>query len=238
MKIIKILRVNNEEFGLISEDIRLELSSPGRATFIVRSDKPLSQIVTFDAGWSYGKVWRVFVGYIESSITINPQQQKLFCRELTATLNRDLFMALRTVTLRDVTTRINEITSLNFALPDADYCRQQSPYYYHLGDGYGAMDQLGRVYQIPFFIWQMQGNGTVYVGSWAHSRWASRPIELPDKLFTEHLSFNSARIPMTPGIRPGVKFNRGIVNSIQLSGNFMVIAWKPFNELSTASIRS
>ena len=238
MKIIKILKVNNGEVGLISEDLRLELSSPGRATFVVRSDQPLSQIVTFDAGWSDGRVFRVFVGYIESSITINPQQQKLFCRELTATLNRNIFLALRRVTLKDVTNRINELTSLNFALPDADYCRQQSPYYYHLGDGYQAMDQLGRVYQIPLFIWQMQCNGLVYVGSWAHSRWASRPIEIPDKLFTEHLSFNSAKLPMTPSIRPGVQFNRGLINSVQLSGDYMVIAWKPFSELSTASIRN
>lgn len=238
MKIIKILKVNNEEVGLISEDLRLELSSPGRATFVVRANQPLSQIVTFDAGWSDGQVWRVFVGYIESSITINQQQQKLFCRELTATLNRDLFLALRRVTLKDVTNRLNELTNLNFALPDADYCRQQSPFYYHLGDGYQAMDNLGRVYQIPFFIWQMQGNGTVYVGSWVHSRWASRPIELPDKLFTRHLSFTSARLPMTPGIRPGVKFNRGLIHSVQLTDDFMDIAWKPFNELSTASIRN
>lgn len=238
MKIIKTLKVNNVEVGLVSDDVRLELSSPGRATFVVRSEQPLSQIVTFDAGWSEGKVWRVFVGYIESSITINPQQQKLFCRELTAVLNRDLFMALRMVTLKDVTTRINEITSLNFALPDADYCRQQSPYFYHLGDGYGAMDQIGRVYQIPLFIWQMQGDGTVYVGSWANSRWANRPIEIPDKLFTEHLSFNSAKLPMTPSIRPGVQFNRGLINSVQLSSDFMIIAWKPLHELSTGSIRS
>lgn len=238
MKIIKILKVNNQAIGLISEDIRLELSSPGRATFVVRSDKPLNQVVTFDAGWTDGRVYRVFVGYIESSITINPQQQKLFCRELTATLNRDLFLALRYVTLKDVLNRLNELTSLNFALPDADYCRLQSPYYYHLGDGYQAMDLLGRVYQIPFFIWQMQGNGSVYVGSWAQSRWATRPIEIPDKLFTAHTSANCARLPMTPGIRPGVKFNRGIINTTQLSGDQMVITWKPYNELSTGYIRN
>ncbi len=238
MKIVKILKVNNQEVGLISEDLHLELSSPGRASFVVRASKPLSQIVTLDAGWSDSKVWRVFVGYIESSVTINPQQQKLFCRELTATLNRDLLLALRRVTLRDVTNRLSELTNLNFALPNADYSSRQSPFYYHLGDGYQAMDSLGRVYQIPLFIWQMQGNGTVYVGSWTDSRWASRPIELPDKLFTQHLSFTSARLPMTPGIRPGVKFNRGLIHSVQLTDDFMDIAWKPLNELSTASIRS
>ena len=231
MKIIKTLLVNNQEVGLVSEDIRLELSSPGRATFVVRSNKPLDQIVFFDAGWSDGRIYRVFVGYIESSITINPQLQKLFCREMTATLNRDIFLALRYVTLKDVTTQINALTGLNFALPEADYTSRQSPFYYHLGDGYQAMDRIGTVYQIPLFIWQMQGNGTVYVGSWAHSRWSSRPIELPDKLFTDHTSTNSARLPMTPGIRPGVKFNRGIINSTQLSGDSMVISWKPYNDL-------
>ncbi len=233
MKIRKVLTVNDQEVGLIYDDVRLELNSPGRATFTVRSDKPLSDLVILDAGWNQNNIFRFFIGYIEYSITINAQQQKLFCRELTAILSRELPLALRKVTLKDVAQHIGKLTGLSFALPDADYCRRIAPFYYHLGNGYQAIDQLGKVYQIPSYLWQLQQNSKVYLGSWKHSRWANRPIILPDKIFTRHLSFNSAMIPMIPSIRPGVQFNRGVIDSVHLTGNNMVISWKPSKESST-----
>lgn len=227
MKLVKRLCVNGQTLGLIHDDVRLDLKNPGRATFVIRSSQPLTKHITFDVGWNESQVFRVFTGTIESIITINPQQQKLFCRELTSVLNQNIYMALRNVTLSDVVADLYAKTYLNFTLPDKPYCQQTSPFFYHLGDGCGLMDQLGRVYQIQDFMWQQQGDGTVYVGSWHDSKWAQHPIELPDKLFTNHLSNNSAKMLIIPSIRPGVKFNRGIISSVQLLKNDMVITWKP-----------
>ncbi len=232
MKIRKILLVNGKEYGLVSDDVRLDLLSPGRATFTVRSDKPLSKVITLDAGWN-DRLFRFFIGYIESSITINSQQQKIFCREITATLNRELFLSLRNVTLKEVVNQISKTTGLTFAIPEADYCATVSPFYYHLGGGYQALDQLGKVYRIPLFIWQLQQNGKVYLGSWNDSRWRDRPVIIPDKTFTQHLSSNSAVMPMIPSVRPGVHFNRGVIDSVQLYDTTMVVSWKPLKELLT-----
>ena len=231
MKIIKSLTVDDEPHNLIEDDIRLELCSPGRASFIVVSDKPLTGIVIYKAGWSDGKTYTWFIGYVESSITINPQQQKLFCRELCATINRFLPLGLRHVAAKDVLVSLTEQTDINFIIPSAGYMDQTSPYFYHLGDGYQAMDAIGRVYQIPQFIWQQMGDGSVFVGSWQDSRWAKHSIQIPDNLFTGHLSTNSASIAMIPAVRPGVRFNRGIIHAVQLKQESMVISWKPLNDL-------
>ncbi len=230
MKIIKSLTVDNKPYGLVKDDIRLELCSPGRATFVVLSDHELNGIVSLKAGWSDGKTYNWFIGYIESSITIDTKQQKLFCRELNATINRFLPLGLRHVAAKDVLVSLTEQTDINFMIPGADYMDQPSPYFYHLGDGYQAMDAIGRVYRIPQYIWQQMGDGSVYVGSWLDSRWAGNPIQIPDSLFTRHMSTNSASLPMSPAIRPGVLFNRGIITTVQLIKETMVITWKPSNE--------
>ena len=230
MKIIKTLLVDNQSFSLINDDIRLELSSPGRATFVVVSDKDLSGIVMMNAGWSESQTYRYFIGYIERSVAINPKQKKLFCRELSATLNRPMDLGLRHVTAKDVLIELSRLTNINFNYPDSPYMDEVAPYFYHLGSGYQAMDTIGRVYEINQYIWQMQTDGSLYVGSWQESRWADKPVQIPDDLFTDHMSTNSAKLPMSPALRPGVKFNRGIIHSVQLSSETMVISWKPSSD--------
>ncbi len=230
MKIIKTLTVDHKPYGLVTDDVRIELCSPGRSIFVVLSDHTLSGIVALKIGWSDSETYSWFIGYIENSVTIDQQQQKLFCRELTATLNRPISLGLRHVSVKDVLTELSELTSINYATPKANYIYQQSPYFYHIGGGYQAMDAIGRVYGIKQYIWQQQGDGSVYVGSWQDSRWADKPVQIPDNLFTQHMSTNSASLPMTPALRPGVRFNRGIVDAVQLSAESMVISWKPSSD--------
>ena len=231
MKIIKQLTINGIDTKLISDEVSLELSNPGRAKFIVRSDKLLNGVVQFTVGWQGTASYRFFVGYIDRQITVNPQQQMLFCRELSAALNRPIPLGLRHVTLPDVLAAISKKTELAMITSDADYTKKQVSHFHHVGGGYQAMDAIGRVFRVPRYIWQQQGDGSVYAGSWKNSRWPSRRVQIPDKLFTDHLSFNSARLMMIPGLRPGVQFNRGIINTLTCSNDTMVISWKPLKEL-------
>lgn len=226
MKIIKRVLVNNKEIRLIADDIRLDLYTPGRASFTVQSETPLTGIIEYDAGWSDAKTYRYFTGYIEHSTTINKIQQSLFCRELSTALNRPVYLGLRHVTFKDVLNKISEVTGLRFVTPSTGtYTATQSPYIYHLGSGYQIMDHLALVYRIENYIWQQQADGAIYAGSYKESRWNQKAVMIPDDIFTRHLSMCSATLPMSPALRPGIKFNRGIIESTQIMGETMVIKW-------------
>lgn len=231
VKIIKELLINGEQYPVITDEVTLELSSPGRARFMVNSNKPLTGVIQFSIGWSQSELYRLIVGYIEKPITVNEKQQLLFCRELSAALNRPLPMGLRHATARDVLARLSKETKLAFVTADREYARTQAPHFHHVGGGYMAMDAIGRVYRIPAYIWQQMGDSSVYAGSWHDSRWASRPVQIPDKVFTQHLAHNSARMLMSPSLRPGVQFNRGIISGLTSKDDSMVITWKPLKEL-------
>lgn len=228
MKIVKRLLIDEQECGLIEDDVVLSLTRPGRARLRVRSDCALDGLVEIEAGWSETRSHQVFRGYVDSQVTVSAGEQLLFCRELSAALNRDLPLGLRRVTAVDVLDSIAETTKLRFSPASAGYMTRDAPFFHHLGGGYHAMDALGDVYQIPDHIWQQQTDGSIYVGSWGDSRWAEpqRRVRIPDNMFTEHLAHNSARIGMIPAVRPGVLFNRGRITSLRMRNESMVITWR------------
>lgn len=226
MKIIKRLSIDDQPYEVIDDDIRLKLKRPGTASLNVKAKKPVTGLVIVDIGWSETKLRRFFMGYVVKSTTISPNEQLVFCRELTAVLFRDQFMGLRHATVSDVLRQLAKGRPLQFVTPNASYIKHQSPYFHHTGGGYHALDAIGPVYKIPNYIWQQQGDGKIYVGSWDDSRWPSRNITIPDKYFTRHLTQGCAEMAMVPGMRPGVLFNRGIVTAVQLKKENMVITWK------------
>ncbi|WP_067584713.1 hypothetical protein [Endozoicomonas ascidiicola] len=238
MKLIKRLLVNGEPVELIEEDTRLSLKSPGRATYRVKTSKPMAGAVEFFTGWQSeegDQPVRFFSGFIENTSTVNSNEKLLFCRESSALLNRDLPMGLRKVTAADVLKRISKETAAQFITNNQEHFSRISPYFHHVGGGYQAMDAIGDVFQIPNYIWQQQGDGKIYVGSWDNSRWADpkRHATIPDNWFTDHMAHNTAAMTMIPWVRPGVKFNRGIITAVQLTQERMVITWKkPSNAFS------
>jgi len=114
MKPIYRISIAGEEYPLEKHDIKLELYSPGRALFIVESDHSLSGIVIFRAGYSPNTV-NYFYGYVESCNQVNNKQQKLFCRELTAVLNRHIPVGLRHPTFKNVLTELASQTRAVFS---------------------------------------------------------------------------------------------------------------------------
>ena len=236
MKPIYRLAVAGDDYPLENHDITLELNSPGRGFFIVESDHSLTGIVIFRAGYSPDTInW--FYGYVESCTALNDKQQKIFCRELTAGLNRQITIGLRHPTLKTVLVDIAGQTGLIFQTPDTDYSRAPIAHYYHSGGGYYAMDCLAAAFQIEKFIWQQQGDGRVFVGSWADSDWAKKQtITIPAKQLIRQASNASGKIPMIPRLRPGVAAEIAgqpvTITTVALNGDQMTITWdkNPWSE--------
>ncbi|WP_053131114.1 hypothetical protein [Pseudomonas sp. MIACH] len=223
-----LVRINGQLVDLVQHEVRLDLHTPGRARLSVKSQEPQSGLVTLDVGYNDKPLHRHFVGYVERCTTANSHEQVLFCRELTAVLNYPLPIALRHVDLRAVLIEASRVTGLRFRVPDAPYAKLRTPYFYSLASGIQAMDSLAQVFSIPDFIWHQQGDGEVYVGSWADSYWGARPaLQLPIELFDGYQGNQSAVIAALPGLRPGAMINQGQrITAVTLTDTHMVLKWK------------
>lgn len=228
MKLHKVLTVAGKAYALVKDEVRLNLRSPGRASFTIKAGAPVRGLVVLDVGYNERALQRHFIGHVERCTAPNSQQQVLFCRELTSVLALPLPMNLRHVDLRQVLAEIGARTGLRFRTPDKAYARTKTPYFYNLAAGFQAMDSLGRVFGIPDFIWQQQGDGEVFAGSWADSFWGARaPLPLPAELFDSYQGNQSAMVAALPGLRPGAAINQGErVTSVTLAGTQMALRWK------------
>ncbi|MBA1251260.1 hypothetical protein G7021_01150 [Pseudomonas carnis] len=227
MKLHKELAINGVPYVLVKNEVRLDAKSPGRATFTIQASAPVKGLVTLDIGYNGNTLQRHFIGYVERSTTASSTQQVLFCRELAAILANPLPLNLRHVDLRAVLVEIGQHTGLRFRVPDRPYAGVKAPFFYSLAAGYQAMDSLARVFNIPDFIWQQQGDGEVFVGSWADSFFGVRsPLQLPVELFNDYQGNQSAMIAALPGLRPGATINNGErITSVALIDNQMAIRW-------------
>lgn len=228
MKLHQVISVGGQILDLVNADVRLELRNPGRATFTVQASAPLKGLVTFDIGYNDKPLQRHFIGYVERSTAANTKHQVLFCRELAAILAKPLPMNLRHVDLRAVLEEVSRQTGLRFRVPDRTYATTRAPYFYSLATGYQAMESMAQVFTIPDFIWQQQGDGEVFVGSWADSYFGVRPaLQLPIELFDGYQGNQSAMIAALPGLRPGASINQGErVTHVAFADNQMAIRWK------------
>ncbi|CAI8884109.1 conserved hypothetical protein [Pseudomonas sp. IT-P44] len=228
MKLHKVLTINGTVYPLVKEDVRLDLKSPGRATFTIQAGTAVKGLVMLDVGYNDAPLQRHFIGYVERSTTASSTEQVLACRELAAILANPLPLNLRHVDLQVVLAEISTKTGLRFRVPDQPYAKVKAPYFYGLATGYQAMDSLATVFNIPDFIWQQQGDGEVFVGSWADSFFGTRePLQLPAELFDGYQSNQSAMVAALPGLRPGASINQGDrITSVTLAGNQMAIRWK------------
>lgn len=227
MKLHKVLTIGGQAYVLVKDDVRLDSKSPGRATFTIQAGAPVKGLVTLDIGYNERTLQRHFIGYVERSTAVNAMQQILVCRELAAILANPLPLNLRHVDLQAVLAEISTKTGLRFRVPDQPYATVKAPFFYSLATGYLAMDSLAQVFNIPDFIWQQQGDGEVFVGSWADSFFGTRaPLQLPTGLFDGYQGNQSAVVAVLPGLRPGATFNQGErITSVTLAGNQMAIKW-------------
>lgn len=231
MQLHKRLTVNGEPVPLIDDDVRLDLSSPGRAAFTVRSSSPLKGLVQLDLGYNPNQLQRFFIGYVVNCTAVDNDQKKLMCRELTAALAHVVPLAERYVTLAGVLGVMSATTGLQFVTGTGSYTDHKAPAFYSAGTGYWIMDHLAQAFGIPQYTWQQQGDGKVFVGSWPDSYWAGRSLELPTGFATNFGISNRAKVACIPRLRPGVFLNGNYATKVELAGNFMNLTWSadPWN---------
>ena len=227
MKLHQVLSIAGTVYQMAKNDVRLDLKSPGRAVFTIKAESAVKGLVTLDIGYNDSTLQRHFLGYVERCTTTNRTEQVVACRELTGILANPLPMNLRHVDMRQVLAEVSNQTGLSFKVPDQDYTRVKAPFFYSLASGYLAMDSLAKIYGIPDFVWQQQGNGEVFAGSWADSFFGARSaLELPLDLFNDYQGNQSAVIAAIPGLRPGASINNGErITSVALAGTQMAIKW-------------
>ena len=226
MKLEKSLAVADVLYNIISDDIRLQLNTPGRASFTVQADEELSGIVICQAGWSGQSARNIFYGFVERSIKINSRQQLLYCREQSARADKKMDIVLRNATIPQILEKVTQKTGLTFFTPDAEYMQAQMPYFYANCGGYKVLDDIGVVFNISNYIWQQMADGRIYLGSWDDSHWPVNTLILPDSLLADYSVDSSAWIGLIPAIRPGALTNRGMVAATNIMADKMDIEWK------------
>ncbi len=223
MKLVKKLTVNGQEVGLVRDHVWLDISTPGRADFTVRSPKALSGAVQLHIGVAGRSMIEFFTGFIVRSHTVDKAQQRLFCRELAAVLWKTIPVSIRNASMRDILGVYSRKTGLTFAIPSQNYADTPCPGFQTIANGIHGMDALGDIFGIENYIWQQQGDGRVFAGNWAHSKWADKAVTIPEKYFQEVQLDGTKTVQATPGLRPGVLLNDQYITGLQLFEHFMVV---------------
>ena len=227
MKLNKVLTVADTVYPLVFDETRLDLKNPGRAAFTIQSDKAVTGIVSLDIGYNNDPLQRFFYGYIESCTQSNTNEYKLFAREFSYVLKEPLRLNILHCSLKELVTKIAQLTGLKFKLPNAPYIENTTAFFYNIGNGYNALDYIGEVFEIDDYLWQQQGNGEIYIGSWQDSYWGDKPIlQIPNKFFTDFHNNGMATIGAIPKIRPGARINSNSrIQMVTLKSSDMVIQW-------------
>ena len=204
MKLHKNLLINNTLVGLVSENIQLELNTPGRGVFVVKSEKKLKGLVQLSMTWNTTLI-PFFMGFIESSTAMDNKQQRLLVKELSAALNFRCCIAQRHTTLEKILLEVTQKTGVLFSVGKSDYSQKDIPTFCHSGGGYGLLDNIGAALNIEKYIWQQMANGSVFVGSYNDLSYSKKIINMPVSRFTAYSSTGTAEIPAIPRFRPGIK---------------------------------
>lgn len=228
MNLERFLKIGAVSYELTSEQVILELSAAGRATFtIIASESDITPFspVAFDINYSrFDTLQRFFLGYVESVVKVDNKQVSIFCREMSAVLSIPMPLSLRHPTLNDVLQAVSDFSDgLKFVVVDSEYAKTKIPHFSNIGSGYNALNALGKAFKIPDYIWRQQDDGSIFVGSWEDADYDA--LDIPDDLLDSQLSSNSANVLAIPFLRPGILFNDNRLKRVEFAGNMMTVDW-------------
>ncbi len=232
MKPISRLYLSGDEIQVTDLNIMLELSAAGRGFVTVKTDKDYTgKLVRIEAGYSE-LLLLYFTGFVERAQPSSNGFQRLFIRELVGVFDRQWPCSFQHPTLRTIVDYLQKESGLNFQLPNADYVNKPIPHFTHSGKGYQLLSNLGHVFNIDDYIWQQLPDGTVFLGSWTHSLFAGKPVEIPNEFATAQAAGNSMTIPMVQSIRPGVEANGKRITKVNLNNEDMTLIWDVSNVIT------
>jgi hypothetical protein len=225
MKLNKRLRLGDQDVHLVDDKWLLELSSAGRGFVTIAGTAQPNTLVRFDMG--YGTtLHRWFTGVVARAEPADNGHTRLLVKELACALGTRITLSLQHATLRQVITQLAEKTGLNILLPQADYVDTPIPNFTTAGTGAQLLQHAGRAFHVPEFCWYQQPDGQIYVGSYQHSRWPSRPVTLEAEVSSQQAGGNSLTLPVSPVMRPGALINGHRITQVEFDGTHMTLRWQ------------
>lgn len=224
MKLLKRLTIGSEVRELVDHQIILELSSGGRGIVTVKGSATKGQLISLDIGYNNQPV-RWFTGYITKVTPAGNGTNRLVVRELAGVLAENWPLSIQHPTLKQVVAQLATDTGLGFVLPEqADYINKPIANFTSQGTGYQLLANLLKAFNVPDGVWYQQQDGQIFVGSYQHSRWANKPVEIPKELSQQQTN-NSWKLLAMPAMRPGALVNGNKVQQIELQGDSMTLTW-------------
>ncbi|EGF0850619.1 hypothetical protein IBO18_003253 [Salmonella enterica] len=211
----------------MEENIMLRLNGAGTGFITINAGDDESPLRGKSAELSIGyndQPVKWFSGYVESDSRTGRGIRKLMVREAAAILQYPLNVSMQHPTLKQVAKHIEDNTGLRVQLPGAVYTTTPIPHLTHNGNGYQLMTLLGRAFSIPDYVWYPSVDGIIYAGSFAHCRFAKRPVQLPVDITKGDHGANGWTVQTIPVMRPGVILNGHRINQVQLQGDSMIIS--------------
>ncbi|PMN68422.1 hypothetical protein [Enterovibrio norvegicus] len=216
--------IGNQLQHVSAHTLAFSENAPGRAQLTIKGDAEPNQLVAVELGWG-DALRRVFTGYIERVSPAANGFVTVFCRETAAVLYHPISVVMRHPTLMQILSNITQQTGLQFVVPDKAYTKSAIPCFYSVGNGYRLLDELGPAFGIHDYMWQQQGDGKIYVGSWADSYWADKPVSVPANITNPHQSQRTVTVPCSPHFKPGVLVNGRRLATVEHKGTESVISW-------------
>lgn len=229
MKTTTALYIGRTLAAVADYKLVLELSGCGRGLITAESTGDCTgELVRFDLGVG-DTTYRWFTGFVERCGPAENGYKRLFVREFVGALQMKCALSLQHPTLRDVCDKLQQITGLTISTPGRDYAAAKIPHFKSNGTGYLAVDGLGAAFSIPDFCWYQLPDGSVFVGSYADSRFAGMPVSLPEAYASTGAAGNSLQMGLIPAIRPGVVVNGHRITKVEATNNDMQLSWVPLN---------
>lgn len=229
MKPIVTLRIGSVETPVETYELVADLNDTGRGFITVKaSEDTTGSVVRIDVGYNTS-IFRWFTGYVERDQPSDNGFRRLFIRELTGVFEKRWPLSMQHPTLRQVTQALSAASGIEFILPAAGYADTPIPHFVHSGTGWQLLNTLGRAFGITDYIWQQLPDGSVWLGSWQHSRFANVPVVFPIEYSSSTGAGNSVTFPLAPSIRPGVVFNGQRITRVAIKDGDMTLTWTPLN---------
>ncbi|UDQ97935.1 hypothetical protein AAEX28_13210 [Lentisphaerota bacterium WC36G] len=163
MKLYKKIEVNGVEYPLISEQITLEFNNSGRGLFIVESKQNLTGELKYYAGWN-GQYSLIFTGDIESCISMDNKQERLFVREKSNKLCSIYQISMRLCTTLEIIKKLAALSSLEFIVQDAPWSTFEMPFFSSTGTGWQILSQLIHELEIENCSVNSLADGRIFFG--------------------------------------------------------------------------